>query len=95
MLRRKPLGLPNTLLPLCGKRIPEQIKAGSFPLHLKPEDWTSGDINWLLDVIAPNTKATTAVLPKFSKVFKNGNPRLHPLARQTPVNFMQLCGLQA
>lgn len=60
-------------------RIRDQIRAGTFPLRLKPEDWNSGDINWLLDVIAPDAKTTTAVLSNFGKVVKNGNLRLHPL----------------
>jgi cytolysin-activating lysine-acyltransferase len=77
------------------KRIREQIKAGSFPLRLKPEDWTSGDINWLLDVIAPNTKATTAVLANFGKVVKNGNLRLHPLiAKLVDAETLQKLGAQ-
>jgi cytolysin-activating lysine-acyltransferase len=25
----------------------EQIKAGTFPIRLKPEDWQSGSVNWL------------------------------------------------
>jgi cytolysin-activating lysine-acyltransferase len=61
------------------QRIREQIKTGTFPLRLKPEDWTSGDINWLLDVIAPSAKLTSAVLANFGKVVKGGNLRLHPL----------------
>jgi cytolysin-activating lysine-acyltransferase len=60
-------------------RIRDQIRAGTFPVRLKPEDWNSGDINWLLDVIAPDAKTTTAVLSNFGKVVKNGNLRLHPL----------------
>jgi cytolysin-activating lysine-acyltransferase len=60
-------------------RIRDQIRAGSFPVRLKPEDWNSGDINWLLDVIAPDAKTTTAVLSNFGKVIKSGNLRLHPL----------------
>jgi cytolysin-activating lysine-acyltransferase len=60
-------------------RIGDQIRAGSFPVRLKPEDWNSGDINWLLDVIAPDAKTTTAVLSNFGKVVKGGNLRLHPL----------------
>jgi cytolysin-activating lysine-acyltransferase len=60
-------------------RIRDQIRAGSFPVRLKPEDWNSGDINWLLDVIAPDAKTTTAVLSNFGKVVKSGNLRLHPL----------------
>jgi cytolysin-activating lysine-acyltransferase len=61
------------------KRIREQISTGTFPIRLKPEDWTSGEINWLLDVIAPNAKMTTSVLANFGKVVKGGNLRLHPV----------------
>jgi hemolysin-activating ACP:hemolysin acyltransferase len=61
------------------KRIREQISTGTFPVRLKPEDWTSGEINWLLDVIAPNAKMTASVLANFGKVVKGGNLRLHPL----------------
>lgn len=60
-------------------RIREQIKAGVFPLRLKPEDWNSGDINWLIDVIAPDKKATAAVIANFKQVVKEGSLRLHPM----------------
>jgi cytolysin-activating lysine-acyltransferase len=77
------------------QRIREQIKVGSFPLRLKPEDWNSGDINWLLDVIAPNTKATTAVIANFGKVVKGGNLRLHPLiAKLVDAETLQKLGAQ-
>ena len=59
--------------------IREQIKAGVFPVRLKPEDWTSGQINWLLDVIAPDRKTTTSVIANFKQVVKEGSLRLHPL----------------
>ena len=49
-------------------KIKEQIKAGAFPIRLKPEEWVSGDTIWLLDVIAPSQKLATAVLANFSKV---------------------------
>jgi cytolysin-activating lysine-acyltransferase len=52
-------------------KIREQIKAGVFPVRLKPEDWTSGKINWLLDVIAPSTKLATSVLANFKQVIKD------------------------
>ncbi|WP_254796887.1 toxin-activating lysine-acyltransferase [Sulfitobacter albidus] len=39
-------------------KIRDQIKAGVFPLRLKSEDWTSGKINWLFDVIASDQKTT-------------------------------------
>lgn len=60
-------------------KIREQIKAGVFPVRLKAEDWVSGDINWLLDVIAPDQKATTSVIASFKQVVKDGELRLHPI----------------
>ena len=60
-------------------RIREQIKAGTFPVRLKPEDWNSGEINWLLDVIAPNQRATATVIANFRQVAKQGSLRLHPI----------------
>lgn len=60
-------------------RIREQIQAGTFPIRLKAEDWNSGDINWLLDVIAPDQRSTTNVIANFKQVVKEGSLRLHPL----------------
>jgi cytolysin-activating lysine-acyltransferase len=60
-------------------RIREQITSGTFPVRLKAEDWNSGDINWLLDVIAPDQKTTASVIANFKQVVKEGGLRLHPL----------------
>jgi cytolysin-activating lysine-acyltransferase len=60
-------------------RIREQIQAGTFPVRLKAEDWNSGDINWLLDVVAPDQRTTTNVIANFKQVVKEGNLRLHPI----------------
>ena len=60
-------------------RIREQIRAGVFPLRLKADDWNSGDINWLLDVIAPDQKTTASVIANFKQVVKEGGLRLHPV----------------
>ncbi|MFL6844356.1 MAG: toxin-activating lysine-acyltransferase [Allosphingosinicella sp.] len=60
-------------------QIREQIKAGVFPLRLKADDWNSGNINWLIDVIAPDSKTTARVIANFKQVVKEGNLRLHPL----------------
>lgn len=60
-------------------KIREQVKAGVFPVRLKPEEWASGPINWLLDVIAPNQRLATAVLANFKQVIKQGDLRIHPL----------------
>lgn len=63
-------------------KIREQIKAGVFPLRLKPEDWNSGKTNWLFDVIAPDAPSATRVLANFRQVVKEGDLRLHPLLRR-------------
>jgi cytolysin-activating lysine-acyltransferase len=60
-------------------RIREQIQAGTFPVRLKAEDWNSGDINWLLDVVAPDQRTTANVIANFKQVVKEGNLRLHPI----------------
>ncbi|MBD8555284.1 toxin-activating lysine-acyltransferase [Rhizobium sp. CFBP 8762] len=63
-------------------KIREQVKARLFPVRLKAEDWASGDIHWLLDVIAPTQKVATAVLANFSQVVKDKTLRIHPLVTQ-------------
>lgn len=60
-------------------KIREQVRAGVFPVRLTSEEWVSGDINWLFDVIAPTREATTAVIANFKQVVKEGDLRLHPL----------------
>ncbi len=74
-------------------RIREQIKAGVFPLRLKPEDWTSGDKAWLLDVIAPSQKLASAVLANFRQVVKEGDVRIHPIvARMVDPELLKKMG---
>ena len=60
-------------------RIREQVANGVFPIRLKPEEWNSGTINWLFDVVAGDTRATTNVIANFKQVVKEGSLRLHPL----------------
>jgi cytolysin-activating lysine-acyltransferase len=38
----------------------------------------SGEINWLLDVIAPDRKATGQVIANFRQVVKEDDLRIHP-----------------
>lgn len=76
-------------------RIREQIQAGTFPVRLKAEDWTSGDINWLLDVIAPDQRATTSVIANFKQVVKDGGLRLHPvITRLVDTETLQKMGAE-
>lgn len=60
-------------------KIREQIDAGSYPVRLQPEDWNSGEINWLLDIIAPNQRLATAVIANFRQVLDEGNICIHPM----------------
>jgi len=60
-------------------RIRDQIRAGTFPVRLKSEDWNSGSVNWLLDVIAPDRQSTARVIANFKQLVKEGSLRLHPL----------------
>ncbi|MCZ2720415.1 toxin-activating lysine-acyltransferase [Marinomonas sp. 15G1-11] len=60
-------------------KIREQIAAGVFPVKLKAEDWTSGEVNWLLDVIAPSKERTAQVVRNLKQVIKGGDLNIHPL----------------
>ena len=74
-------------------KIQEQIKAGAFPVRLKPEDWTSGDTVWLLDVIVQNKQLATAVLKNFHHVVKKKHIRVHPhVARMVDPELLKQMG---
>ncbi len=76
-------------------KIQEQIKVGVFPLRLKPEDYTSGEITWLLDVLAPSQKLATAVLANFRQVAKTRQVRIHPLvARMVDPELLKKMGAE-
>jgi cytolysin-activating lysine-acyltransferase len=61
------------------ERIAEQARAGVFPARLKSEDWDSGEIVWLLDVIAPNRKLATNVLASFGSIAGEAQVHIHPV----------------
>lgn len=63
--------------PEVDANIRAQIKAGAFPVALKGEEWNSGEIVWLLDVIAPSREQTTALVKNFGQVAK-GKVFVHP-----------------
>ncbi len=74
-------------------RIREQIAAGVFPIRLRPEDWKSGSINWLFDVIAPDPKRVASVLANFRRIAGEGTLRLHPVvARMVPAETLEQLG---
>ncbi|MCW3780248.1 hypothetical protein [Defluviimonas salinarum] len=47
-------------------------------MRLKPEEWQSGSINWLLDVISPDRKTAGWVIANFRQVVREGELRMHP-----------------
>jgi len=70
--------------------IREQIKAGMFPVRLKANDWSSGKTMWLLDVIAQNRKAATAVLANFLQIAKGRDVHIHPaVTRMVDPDFLK------
>ena len=60
-------------------KLRDQIKEGAWPVRLKADEWNSGEINWLIDVIAPDQKTCVSVLGNFKQVVKDGDLRLHPI----------------
>lgn len=60
-------------------KIREQIKNRVFPIRLRAEEWNSGKINWLLDVIAPNQRLVASVIGNFKQVVKEGDLHIHPM----------------
>jgi cytolysin-activating lysine-acyltransferase len=65
--------------PAVDAKIAEQTKAGVFPLRLAPEDWTSGDLPWLLDVIAGDRQQGTSVLANFRQLVGDKPIKIHPM----------------
>src|SRR3954465_3398002 len=73
---KRPVGeLPDAV----DAKITEQVKAGVFPVRLASEDWASGETVWLLDVIAGDRKAATAVLANFRQLSGERAVKIHPL----------------
>jgi cytolysin-activating lysine-acyltransferase len=46
--------------------------------RLLPDDWTSGKMTWLLDVIAPTRQLATLVAGNFRHVVTEGELLVHP-----------------
>ena len=76
------IGIWASVSEAVDQKIRDQVRAGTFPVRLKPEDWNSGEINWLLDVIAPNQQLTTIVTANFSTVVKGKTMNVHPIVHK-------------
>jgi cytolysin-activating lysine-acyltransferase len=64
------------------ENILEQIKAGVFPIRMGPDDWDSGELVWILDVVAPSSDLAIAVLANFGSMITTSKIRLHPIVKQ-------------
>lgn len=60
-------------------KIKEQVKAGTFPVRLAPEEWASGEKVWLLDVVAPTRPLASNVLVNFARITGERQVQLHPV----------------
>jgi len=64
------------------QRIREQIKAGVFPVRLKPANWASGEIAWVLDVVAPAKPIAQRIVKEVVEArFKDGKVNVHPVVK--------------
>ena len=71
-----------------------KITGGVLPFRIEPDDWASGDINWLLDVIAPSRDAGTRVLANLSQVITGPTLHIHPVVRRlVDVGALEKIGL--
>jgi cytolysin-activating lysine-acyltransferase len=70
---------------LADCRLDRLDHGGGHPIRPKPEDWTSGETAWLLDVIAPSQRGggAAAVLKNFRQVVQDRPVRVHPVVAQS------------
>lgn len=70
--------------PEVDRKIRDQIRDGTFPIRLQREDWTSGDITWILDVLAPTRKVATKIFSEIESAGLGGAKKLnaHPIVQQ-------------
>ncbi len=64
-------------------KITEQVRAGVFPVRLASDDWTSGDMVWLLDVVAQDRAQATRVLTSFNQLSGNRPVKIHPIVARS------------
>ena len=63
---------------IVNAKIHEQIKAGVFPVRLLPDDWASGNVHWLLDIVARSPDVAKQAVANFGQVTKSDRLNLHP-----------------
>jgi cytolysin-activating lysine-acyltransferase len=60
------------------ERIRKQIEAKNFPVLIALEDWNSGDIHWLLDVVAPSEQLVLITLDNIKSHLGRQKLMVHP-----------------
>ncbi|MCO6181020.1 toxin-activating lysine-acyltransferase [Ciceribacter sp. RN22] len=80
---RCPGGLTGILMwasvsPEVAEKLRSQVQAHQFPTILDANDWASGDLLWVLDVIAPTKEMATAMLAKFRRETVGKTVVTHP-----------------
>jgi len=60
-------------------RIAESVRGGKGPVQLGPGDWASGPDIWLLDIVAPDQPAGTAIFHAFARAIDGRAFRAHPM----------------
>jgi len=63
-------------------RLGAAANSGTFPLPLQPEEWSSGDNVWLIDVIAPTKAFASATFRAFGVLMGERTFRIHPIILQ-------------
>jgi cytolysin-activating lysine-acyltransferase len=64
-------------------KITEQVRAGVFPVRMASDDWTSGDMVWLLDVVAQDRAQATRVLTSFNQLSGDRPVKIHPIVARS------------
>ena len=79
--------VPEVVIAAVDAKIAEQIKAGVFPVRLGHEDWTSGEVVWLLDVIAADRSQAQGtsgrVLANFRQLSGKRPVKIHPIVARS------------
>jgi cytolysin-activating lysine-acyltransferase len=75
-------------------KIRAQIAARTFPIELEREDWKSGDVHWLLDVIASNEVAAHKVITGLGNVIKAKELHVHPRVQVLLKDFATMAGVK-
>ena len=60
-------------------RLEEHVRGGAFPLRLAAADWTGGDLLWLIDIVAVNQEAASAVFLNFRTIAGDRPVHIHPI----------------